>query len=327
MKYAFSIIVPVYNRPEEMHEFMASLAKQTDRDFEVVIMEGTCERTCRLICEAYSNRLDVQFYERNTGRSARRNEGMQLAKGNYFILFDSDVIVPPTYIASLRKSLKQEYVDCFGGPDSADSSFTTTQLAVNYAMTSMMTTGGIRGKMKNVYNYKPRAFNMGFSREVFETTQGYLDMIGEDVDLSMRISEAGFKVKLIKEAVVFHKRRVSIPQFVRQVNTFGKARILLSSIHKGSFRIMHAFPSCFVLGNLGLVVLSLVLMNWYFMIPLMIYCVALFFESLVKNKRLSVALLSVVTSYGQLFGYGIGFLDEFLTRRASKKNAEQLYRQ
>jgi GT2 family glycosyltransferase len=252
---------------------------------------------------------------------------MRLASGNYFMLFDSDCILPPEYVATVRQTLENDYVDCYGGPDSADETFTDMQLAVNYSMTSIMTTGGIRGCMKNVDKYLPRAFNMGFSREVFERTGGYLDMIGEDVDLSMRIKESGFKVRLIKDAYVYHKRRVNMKGFFKQVNTFGKARVLLTSRHPGSLKVMHLFPSCFVVGNISLVVMAVLCRSLWWLLPIAVYIMLIFLESLFKNKRLKVALLSIVTSYAQLCGYGLGYIDEFITRRASRKSAETLYRQ
>ncbi len=322
----FSIIVPVYNRPQEMAEFLESLALQTDVDFELMVMEGIGGSSCKTLCQQYGTTLNIQFHENNEGRSQRRNLGMQLATGNYFLLFDSDCILPKEYIATLRKSLQTHYVDCYGGPDSADSSFSNLQLAVNYSMTSFMTTGGIRGGMKQVDKYLPRAFNMGFSREVFEKTGGYYDIIGEDVDLSMRIKEAGFSVRLIKEAVVYHKRRLNIPKFYKQVNTFGKARILLSKLHPNSAKLIHYFPALFTLGNIALVLGALLLCP-YFIIPIGIYILALFTESLMINKKMSVAILSIVTSYVQLFGYGLGFINESITKKASKRSAETMYRQ
>lgn len=322
----FSIIVPVYNRPEEMSELFESLSKQTDLGFEVMVMEGECEKSCRGICQQYSEKLDIKFITDTTGRSERRNRGMKEASGNYFMLFDSDVTLPENYIETVRKALEEEYVDCYGGPDSANETFNDLQLAINYSMTSFMTTGGIRGGMKNVYKYQPRAFNMGFSREVFEKTGGYLDMIGEDVDLSMRIRETGFKVKLIKDAVVYHKRRITLKGFFKQTNTFGKARILLTNRHKGSLKPTHLLPSCFMIGNIFLVILAIVF-KWWCIIPLILYIAGLFIESLMKNGRVHVALLSIATSYAQLFGYGLGFIEEMITRKASNAAAETLYRQ
>lgn len=323
----FSIIVPVYNRSDEMCELLESLSHQTDRDFEVVVMEGACTDSCADVCHRYSDRLNIYFYVRDTGRSARRNEGMRLAHGNYFLLFDSDCALPPDYITKLRSALAQHYVDCYGGPDTANATFTDLQLAINYSMTSIMTTGGIRGGMKNVERFLPRAFNMGFSRKVFDATGGYLEMIGEDVDLSMRIKEAGFSVRLIPDAVVYHKRRITMKGFYRQVNTFGKARVLLTSRHPGSLKIMHLFPSCFALGNIGLVLLALISCNLWWLAPIALYVAMIFVESYLKNRKGHVAALSIVASYAQLCGYGFGFIDELVTRRASKRAAESLYRQ
>lgn len=322
----FSIIVPVYNRPEEMDELLDSLSRQTDKEFDVMVMEGVCERSCKSVCDKYSDKVEIHYISDNTGRSARRNRGMRESDGDYFMLFDSDVTLPENYIATVRKALDEEYVDCYGGPDSANETFTDLQLAINYSMTSMMTTGGIRGGMKDVYKYQPRAFNMGFSREVFEKTGGYLDMIGEDVDLSMRIREAGFKVKLIHDAVVYHKRRITLKGFFKQTNTFGKARILLTSRHKGSLKLTHLMPSIFVVGNIFLVAMAIV-WRWWCIIPLLLYVMGLFTESLIKNKKTSVAWLSIATAYAQLFGYGLGFIEEMITRKASNAAAETLYRQ
>lgn len=322
----FSVIVPVYNRPDEMDELLDSLSRQTDKGFDVMVMEGVCERSCKSVCDKYCDRVEIHYISDNTGRSARRNRGMRESGGDYFMLFDSDVTLPENYIATVRKALDEEYVDCYGGPDSANETFTDLQLAINYSMTSMMTTGGIRGGMKDVYKYQPRAFNMGFSREVFEKTGGYLDMIGEDVDLSMRIREAGFKVKLIHDAVVYHKRRITLKGFFKQTNTFGKARILLTSRHKGSLKLTHLMPSIFVVGNIFLVVLAIV-WRWWCIIPLLLYVVGLFAESLIKNKKTSVAWLSIATAYAQLFGYGLGFIEELITHKASNAAAETLYRQ
>lgn len=322
----FSIIVPVYNRKQEISELLESLSLQSDTDFEVMIMEGRCTDSCHDICHQYSSQLNIRFFVRDTGRSARRNEGMQLATGNYFLLFDSDCTLPPDYIAGLRKSLTDNYVDCYGG-DSANTSFSDLQLAINYSMTSFMTTGGIRGGMKDVSKYLPRAFNMGFSRRVFEATGGYRDMIGEDVDLSMRIKEAGFVVRLIPAAVVYHKRRITLKGFYRQVNTFGKARILLTKLHPGSLKIIHLFPSCFALGNIFLILMSIIGCSLWWISPLLLYVALIFVESMAKNKSAKVALLSIAASYAQLCGYGFGLVDEAITRRASRKAAESLYRQ
>ncbi|MDD4395302.1 MAG: glycosyltransferase [Bacteroidales bacterium] len=322
-----SIIVPVYNRPDEVNELLESLSKQTDKDFEVLIIEDGSTLRCEEVCTKYGDSLNIHYYFKpNSGRSQTRNYGMERANGNYFIIFDSDCIMPEQYIELVKKHLSTNYVDCFGGPDGADSSFSNMQKAINYSMTSIMTTGGIRGATKNVNKFSPRSFNMGIAKEVFQKVGGYKDMIGEDIDLSIRIKQGGFKTQLFPEAHVFHKRRVSLKKFFKQVNTFGKARLLLKKLHPSSLKLVHLLPMCFVLGNILLVLLAIIFWNLWFILPLGIYIIAIFLESLIKNKRISIALLSIITSYTQLFGYGLGFISELITHKASRANQEELYK-
>ncbi len=328
-----SIIVPVYNRPDEVSELLESLSKQTDKDFEVLIIEDGSSLRCEDVCKQYEGKLDIHYYFKpNSGRSETRNYGMDRASGNYFIIFDSDCIMPSEYIETVKRYLNEDYVDCYGGPDAADSSFNDMQKAISYAMTSMLTTGGIRGATKNVNKFSPRSFNMGISKEVYEKIGGYKNMIGEDIDLSFRIKEAGFKTRLFPEARVFHKRRVDLKKFFRQVNTFGKARILLNTLHPGTLKLVHMLPACFVIGNIFLVLAAIISLIcrwtywWIWLLPIAVYVLAIFVESYIRNKKLKIALMSIAACYSQLFGYGTGFINEFITRKASKKNQEELYK-
>ena len=331
----FSIIVPVYNRPDEMSELLDSLTKQTDKGFEILVLEDGSSLPCDKVCKQYEDKLDLHYYFMpGTGRSERRNYGMSHAKGDWYILFDSDVIVPPQYIATVRAELaKQPDIDCYGGPDAADDSFSDVQKAISYSMTSIMTTGGIRGAMKNKDKFSPRSFNMGISKKCFETVGGYKNIISEDIDLSMRIKEAGFKTRLIPEAYVYHKRRVDWKKFFRQVNTFGKGRVLLGEMHPGSLKLVHLMPAAFVIGNVGLLAISCLLLavgywTWALLclVPIVLYVIGLFTESLIKNKSLKIAALSIVAAYMQLFGYGTGFLGECVTHKARKAKQEELYK-
>lgn len=328
-----SIIVPVYNRPDEVSELLESLSKQTDKDFEVLVIEDGSSLKCDEVCKAYEGKLDLHYYFKpNSGRSETRNYGMDRASGNYFIIFDSDCIMPSEYIETVKRYLNEDYVDCYGGPDAADSSFNDMQKAISYAMTSMLTTGGIRGATKNVNKFSPRSFNMGISKEVYEKIGGYKNMIGEDIDLSFRIKEAGFKTRLFPEARVYHKRRVDLKKFFRQVNTFGKARILLNTLHPGTLKLVHMLPACFVIGNILLVLGAIISLIcrwtywWIWLLPIAVYVLAIFVESYIRNKKLKIAFMSIAACYSQLFGYGTGFINEFITRKASKKNQEELYK-
>lgn len=320
----FSVIIPVYNRPDEMAEMLASLAEQTERNFEVVVVEDGSTLPCKEEVDRYADVLEIQYVSKpNTGRSDTRNVGMQHAKGDYFLFFDSDCILPPEYIQTLNRCLQNDYTDCFGGPDRALPTFTDMQKAVNFAMTSFLTTGGIRGSGKVcMEKFHPRSFNMGLSRAVYEKVGGFADMFGEDIDLSIRIRQAGFKTMLFQEVSVYHKRRVNLKKFFRQVYNFGQARIFLYRLHPESLKAVHALPALFVLGEAALLLLA-VFHTPYWLLLLALYCLMLFGTSAIKNKSLKIALLSVVTGFVQLNGYGCGFIKAFWSKVVLKKDLEK----
>ncbi|MCM1041624.1 MAG: glycosyltransferase [Bacteroides sp.] len=324
MDLKYSIIIPVFNRPDEMAEMLASLAGQTERNFEVVVVEDGSTKPCKEEVDRYSDVLDICYCTKpNTGRSDTRNVGMKNAKGNYFLFFDSDCILPPEYIQTLNRCLKESYSDCFGGPDRALPTFTDMQKAVNFAMTSFLTTGGIRGSGKVcMEKFHPRSFNMGFSREVYEKVGGFADMFGEDIDLSIRIRNSGFKTVLFPEVSVYHKRRVNLKKFFRQVYNFGQARIFLYKLHPESLKAVHALPAMFVLGEAALILLA-VFHTPYWLLFLALYAVMLFLASAIKNKSLKIALLSIVTGFVQLNGYGCGFIKAFWNKVILKKDLEK----
>ena len=327
----FSVIIPVYNRPDEVRELLESLSKQTLKDFEVLLIEDGSVNRCDTVAQEFDKDLNIcYFYKENSGRSLTRNYGMERASGEYLIFFDSDCIIPERYFEIVKARLEEDYVDCFGGPDAAHTSFSNLQKAISYSMTSFFTTGGIRGGKKGMEKFTPRTFNMGFSKEVYKRVGGFKDMFGEDIDLSLRIQKAGFHTVLIRDAFVYHKRRVSFRSFYRQVSVFGRARVDLYLLHPESLKIVHLLPAAFVLGSLILILLSFFCI--WALLPLIVYSLALFFESLVCNHSLRIAGLSVLTSIIQLGGYGIGFLSAFIKkvvfRQTGDLNAdlERLYK-
>ena len=327
----FSVIIPVYNRPDEVRELLESLSKQTLKDFEVLLIEDGSVNRCDTVAQEFDKDLNIcYFYKENSGRSLTRNYGMERASGEYLIFFDSDCIIPERYFEIVKARLEEDYVDCFGGPDAAHTSFSNLQKAISYSMTSFFTTGGIRGGKKGMEKFTPRTFNMGFSKEVYKRVGGFKDMFGEDIDLSLRIQKAGFHTVLIRDAFVYHKRRVSFRSFYRQVSVFGRARVDLYLLHPKSLKIVHLLPAAFVLGSLILILLSFFCI--WALLPLIVYFLALFFESLVCNHSLRIAGLSVLTSIIQLGGYGIGFLSAFIKkvvfRQTGDLNAdlERLYK-
>ncbi|SOS46866.1 glycosyltransferase [Tenacibaculum dicentrarchi] len=310
----FSIIVPVYNRPKEIEELLESLTKQDFQEnlkdaFEVIIIEDGSEKSSEEIVKSYKNRLNIRyFYKENSGAGASRNFGMQRASGTYFIILDSDVILPIQYLSEVKKGLKQQYTDAFGGADAAHSSFTDLQKAINYSMTSVLTTGGIRGKKKGIGKFQPRSFNLGISKKAFIKTAGFSRMkAGEDIDLTFRLWENDFETQLIEKAFVYHKRRSTIKQFFKQTFAFGTARPILNAKYPESAKLTYWFPSVFIIGFL----VSLLLLSfgyWQFFILYLCYFTAIFIDAYRQNKSVNIAAKSKLTTLVQFTGYGLGFL-------------------
>lgn len=311
----FSVIVPVYNRPAEVADLCESLLAQTSKDFELVIVEDGSTVLCRdIVEEARSKGLNAKyFYKENEGRSIARNYGLERAEGDYFVFFDSDCVIPPQYFETLARELDAKPVDCFGGPDAAHDSFTDTQKAINYSMTSFMTTGGIRGGKVQLEKFVPRTFNMGYSRVVYEKVGGFREMFSEDIDMSTRIRHAGFSIGLIRPAYVWHKRRVDFKKFFRQVYVFGMSRITLKLLYPDSLKIVHLLPAAFVLGCAALILLGIFVSSWW-LLPIGVYFLAVFAGALVSTKSLKIAALSVPAAAIQLTGYGLGFLKAWFVK-------------
>ncbi len=323
----YSIIVPVYNRPNEAEELLESLTRQKgDIDFEVVIIEDGSSVSCKDVCEKYMDRLKLSYYlKENSGPAMSRNYGALLAKGEYLIILDSDVVVPEGYLMAVDKALNERQLDAFGGPDKAHSSFSDTQKAISYSMTSFFTTGGIRGGKKKLDKFYPRSFNMGIRCEVYNALGGFADMrFGEDVDFSIRIYKGGYRCGLIPEAWVWHKRRTDFRKFFRQVYNSGMARINLYKRHPESLKIVHLLPMVFAVGVLTLVFGSGVLQSWLPMIPLLLFALLIFSDASLQEKSLKIGLLAVVASYIQLLGYGFGFISAWWKRCVLRQGDENL---
>jgi len=310
----FSIIIPVFNRPAEVKELLESLTKQSYKEFEVLIIEDGSTKTCKKIAESFKKKLNIQyFYKENNGQGFSRNYGFERANGDYFVVFDSDCIIPPHYFYTVNNVLKKNNIDCWGGPDRSHPSFTITQQAINYSMTSRLTTGGIRGHRKHVGNYYPRSFNMGISRRVYETTGGYIiSKMGEDIEFSIRIKKNGFHTILIEDAFVYHKRRVNFLEFYKQIRFFGRARINIARYHPEELQWLHCMPSIFLIA-LIFSLLSFVFssgVSTYLIYFFLIYALLLFIDALLKEKNLFIALSGVYAAHIQLIAYGDGFIRE-----------------
>lgn len=316
----FSVIIPVYNRREEVASLLESLAAQTVKNFECIVVDDGSTDPCQTECAPHSAFVRY-FWKENEGRSPARNYGMERAEGDYFVFFDSDCVIPPTYFETLANELATHPTDCYGGPDAAHSSFTPLQKAINFAMTSLLTTGGIRGGKVQLEKFKPRTFNMGFSREVYNRVGGFREMFSEDIDMSMRISNAGFNIALLRQCSVYHRRRMSWRKFARQVYVFGMSRITLHQLYPGSLKIVHALPAAFLCGSLLLAVLAAVLSPWW-LLPLGVYVLMLFVAAMADCKSLKIAAMAVPASLLQLYGYGAGFIKAWFTQIAMRRGRD-----
>lgn len=315
----YSIITPVYNRPDEVRELLESLTKQIFKDFEVVIVEDGSTNPCEEVCKEFASKLNIHYYFKpNSGQGFSRNYGFERANGEYFVQLDSDAIIPEQYFAEVDKAIKERKLDAYGGPDAAHDSFTDVQKAVNYSMTSVFTTGGIRGKKNNLGGkFHPRSFNFGLSRKVWEKVGGYkITRMGEDIEFSIRIIENGFNVGLVPNAFIYHKRRTSFTQFFKQLHFFGRARINIGRFFPSELKLVHFFPLLFTLFCVSIPLQYLVYqpLGCLSSAFLSLYIVLIFLQSSLQNKSLKVGFLSVIACFVQLFGYGIGFLTEFSSK-------------
>ncbi len=326
MKLSYSIIIPVYNRPNEIKELLDSLLAQTyTKPFEIVIVEDGSTEKCDSIIKEYTSKLDITYlYKENSGPGQSRNEGMHSAKENYFIILDSDIILPANYLKEIDVALKNNFTDAFTAPDKAHVSFTNIQKAINYAMTSFLTTGGLRNN-KGTINFQLRSFNMGLSKEVFEITKGFAKQnYGEDIDLSFRIEKLGLTKQFIPKAFVYHKRRADFKQFYKQTFNFGASRPILNKTHKNTAKLTYWFPLVFSIGFISSIIfwsvgfLSIVCV-------FLCYFVLLLIDSLLKNKNIAVAFLSILAAIVQFFGYGLGFLRSQFRLHILKKSIEETF--
>ena len=331
MKY--SIIVPVFNRPEEVDELLQSLVSQTLTDFEVVIVEDGSEKPCKDVCDKYTGKLDVKYFmKKNSGPGQSRNYGAERAKGEYLIVLDSDVVLPEGYLKAVDDELLREPADAFGGPDRAHDSFTETQKAISYSMTSFFTTGGIRGGKKKLDKFYPRSFNMGIRRDVYMRLGGFSKMrFGEDIDFSIRIFKAGCKCRLFPEAWVWHKRRTDMRKFFRQVYNSGIARVNLYKKYPESLKLVHLLPMVFTVGVILLFLIACfgrIMMvygnpadfySWYYLVvgalsPILFFSLLIFIDSSIRNKSLPIGFISIGAAFVQLTGYGFGFISAWWKR-------------
>lgn len=323
----FSIVIPVYNRPDEIQELLESLlVSHYKENYEIVIVEDGSTIPCRDVVDTFKNKLNISYYfKNNSGPGDSRNFGMRKAHGDYFLIFDSDCIIPKEYLTEVKNELQKEFVDCFGGPDAALDSFSKIQKAINFTMTSFLTTGGIRGGSEKIGKFQPRSFNMGISKKAFEASNGFGNIHpGEDPDLSIRLWKLGFKTRLFPKAYVYHKRRIDWDKFSVQVSKFGKARPILDSWYPEYQKPTFFFPTLFISGFIVSVLLFLIGFTW----PILCYAVyylLLFISAAVQNKSIEIGFLALIAVTKQFWGYGIGFLNSFIKIKLLKQKPQEAF--
>ncbi len=311
----FSVIIPVYNRPDEVDELLDSLTRQSCKDFEVVVVEDGSTVPCEAVVQKYAGSMNLRYFQKpNSGPGQTRNFGVDKSEGEYMLILDSDCVLPEGYLAAIEQELERCPADAFGGPDRAHESFTPMQKAINYAMTSFFTTGGIRGGKKKMDKFYPRSFNMGVRADVYRALSGFSDMrFGEDIDFSIRIFKGGYACRLFPEAWVWHKRRTDLKKFFKQVYNSGIARINLYKKYPESLKLVHLLPAAFTLGCVFFLLTGLTVCH-YALLPLLLFVLIIFIDSACRNRSVRIGALSVMAAFIQLTGYGCGFLSAWWKR-------------
>jgi len=314
----FSFIIPVFNRPNEVEELLQSLTQQTvdSSMFEVIVVEDGSQITCKEVCERFSEQLNLHYYyKENSGPGQSRNYGADKSCGEYYIVLDSDVVLPETYMQHVLDEIKREPCDAFGGPDRAHHDFSPIQKAISYSMTSFFTTGGIRGGKKKLDKFYPRSYNMGIKSDVYKALNGFSKMrFGEDIDFSIRIFDNGYRCRLFPEAWVYHKRRTDFRKFFKQVYNSGIARINLYKKYPSSLKLVHLLPAVFTVGVFLLCLSALLLCSLVPLSLLLLYSILIFIDSATHYKSIKIGFLSVGAAFTQLMGYGLGFIEAWWKR-------------
>ena len=327
MTASISIIIAIYNRKDELFELLNSLSHQTDKLFEVIIVDDGSILNLRPTAELFHESLTIEYFRKeNSGPGLSRNYGARRAKNDWLVFVDSDVIVETNYIENIKKNLSEITCDAFGGADKAHKGFNLMQKAISYSMTSVFTTGGIRGNKNAVTKFQPRSFNMGVRKTAFEKVGGFSEMrIGEDPDLSMKLWENGFTTAFFDNIGVFHKRRVDFGKFSKQVYQFGCARPILNQRHPKYVKISFAFPSLFLIGYVLGFIQYFFFRNGLILGFYGLYTFLIFFHAMYKTRNISIAAMAIMATYIQMFSYGYGFLKSWILLNVFRQKPEDAF--
>ena len=327
MQKTISIVVAIFNRKDELFELLNSLIAQTDKDFEVIIVDDGSFVDLLPTVETFKEMLNIQYFKKaNSGPGLSRNYGANRAKNDWLVFVDSDVIVEKNYIENIKKNLENTDCAAFGGADKAHKGFNLLQKAISYSMTSVFTTGGIRGSKKAVTRFQPRSFNMGVNKEIFLKIGGFSEMrIGEDPDLSMTIWENGYQTAFFDDIGVYHKRRTDLGKFSKQVYQFGCARPILNQRHPDYVKPTFWFPTLFLLGYVAGILEYFLLQKGFVLACYGFYTLVIFLHALYLTKNIAIAAQAIITTYIQMFSYGYGFLESWIKLNVLKMKPEDAF--
>ena len=327
MQKTISIIIAIFNRKDELFELLNSLIAQTDKNFEVIIVDDGSFVDLLPTVETFKEMLNIQYFKKpNSGPGLSRNYGANRAKNDWLVFVDSDVIVEKDYIENIKKNLEKTDCAAFGGADKAHKGFNLLQKAISYSMTSVFTTGGIRGSKKAVTRFQPRSFNMGVNKEIFLKIGGFSEMrIGEDPDLSMTIWENGYQTAFFDDIGVYHKRRTDLGKFSKQVYQFGCARPILNQRHPDYVKPTFWFPTLFLLGYVAGILEYFLLQKGFVLACYGFYTLVIFLHALYLTKNIAIAAQAIITTYIQMFSYGYGFLESWIKLNLLKMKPEDAF--
>ncbi len=318
-----SVITPSYNRASELEHLMRSISAQSiDHNlFELIISDDGSTDDTEALINSWQEKASFSIKyisQENKGPGAARNHGLEKSIGELILFIDSDCEAHPKWIETIVDEYHKSEFDACGGPDGGKKDFTLLQKAIDYSMTSFFTTGGMRGHSeKMISKFYPRTHNMGVKRDKYEAVGGFGNLRhGQDIEFSHRIRTSGGKIRFIKNALVYHRRRTSLRQFIKQVFNWGVARINLGKIDTAMLEPVHFLPSLSILLSL-FIILIIYQLDWgiseiflLFFSPLSIICLLGALNK--KDLRVFPILLLVIPI--QIFGYGLGFLQAYIRR-------------
>lgn len=219
----FSIIIPTLNEEKYLPRLLKSLAKQTYKDFEVIVVDGRSnDKTCQVFEKLQKNLPSSRLIiSENRNVAAQRNLGGKEAKGSYLVFFDADVDIQPTFLEEVHVACVKKKFPLATTYLATDSRKSVDQL--------MITLGNLIVELAKGIN---RPFSGGYNtivkKEIFDKLHGFGEnmTIGEDHDFVLRALEKNIEIIILKEPkVVFSLRRFRSEGTLQVLRKYTQAQI------------------------------------------------------------------------------------------------------